>query len=86
MAACFAGGLSAQRVGAPTDDLTKVGVDELFSIEVTSVGRKAQELSKAPAAVFVLTAEDIRRSGATSVPEALRWVPGLTVLSQDGRS
>src|SRR5712692_6215471 len=76
----------AQRVGAPTDDLTKVGVDELFSIQVTSVGRKAQQLSKAPAAVFVLTAEDIRRSGATSIPEALRWVPGLTVLSPDGRA
>src|SRR6185369_4249869 len=73
-------------VGAPTDDLTKVGVDELFSIQVTSVGRKAQRLSKAPAAVFVLTAEDIRRSGATSIPEALQWVPGLTVLRLDGRS
>uniref|UniRef100_Q02A72 TonB-dependent receptor n=1 Tax=Solibacter usitatus (strain Ellin6076) TaxID=234267 RepID=Q02A72_SOLUE len=85
-AAWLIGNLGAQRVGAPTDDLTKLGVDELFSIEVTSVGRKAQGLSKAPAAVFVLTAEDIRRSGATSVPEALRWVPGLTVLSQDGRS
>lgn len=80
------GDLSAQRVGAPTDDLTKVGVDELFSIQVTSVGRKAQALSKAPAAIFVLTGEDIRRSGANSIPEALRWVPGLTVLSQDGRS
>ncbi len=85
-AAWLIGNLGAQRVGAPTDDLTKLGVDELFSIEVTSVGRKAQVLSKAPAAVFVLTAEDIRRSGATSIPEALRWVPGLTVLSQDGRS
>src|ERR1039457_5032136 len=76
----------AQRVGAPTDDLTKLGVNELFSVQVTSVGRKAQELSKAPAAVFVLTAEDIRRSGATSIPEALQWVPGMTVLSLDGRS
>ena len=85
-ATCLICSLSGQRVGAPTDDLTKLGVDELFSIEVTSVGRKAQALSKAPAAVFVLTAEDIRRSGATSIPEALRWVPGLTVLSQDGRS
>src|SRR6185369_6362535 len=75
-----------QRVGTPTDELTKVGVDELFSIQVTSVGRKAQALSKAPAAVFVLTAEDIRRSGATSIPEVLRWVPGLSVLSVDGRS
>src|ERR1022692_639795 len=76
----------AQRVGAPTDDLDKLSVDELFTLQVTSVGRKAQELSKAPAAVFVLTAEDIRRSGATSIPEALQWVPGLTVSRLDGRS
>src|SRR5450432_2444245 len=76
----------AQRVGAPTDDLTKLGMDELFSVQVTSVGRKAQKISKAPASVFVLTAEDIRRSGATSIPEALRSVPGMTVLSLDGRS
>jgi iron complex outermembrane recepter protein len=75
-----------QRVGAPTDDLTNLSADELFQIQVTSVGRKAQQLSKAPAAVFVLTAEDIRRSGATSIPEALQWVPGLNVLSVDGRS
>src|SRR5579871_3888855 len=75
-----------QRVGAPTDDLDKLSVDELFSLQVTSVGRKAQELSKAPAAVFVLTAEDIKLSGATCIPEALQWVPGLTVLRLDGRS
>lgn len=86
LAGVLGSGLFAQRVGAPTDELTKLGVDELFNIQVTSVGRKAQELSKAPAAVFVLTAEDIRRSGATSIPEALRWVPGLTVLSIDERS
>ena len=55
----------AQHVGVPTNDLDKVSIDELFSVQVTSVGRKAQKLSKAPAAVFVLTAEDIRRSGAT---------------------
>ncbi len=76
----------AQRVGAPSDDLDKLGVDELFTLQVSSVGRKAQQLSKSPAAVFVLTAEDIRRSGATSIPEALQWVPGLTVLRLDGRS
>lgn len=76
----------AQRVGSPTDDLTNVGVEELFSVQVTSVGRKAQKISKAPASVFVLTAEEISRSGATSIPEALRWVPGLTVLSLDDRT
>ena len=77
---------SGQRVGVPTTDLDNVSVDELFSVEVTSVDRKAQKLAKAPAAVFVLTAADIRRSGATSIPEALQLVPGLTVLSLDGRS
>jgi iron complex outermembrane receptor protein len=80
------GSVFAQRVGAPTGELDKLSVDELFSIQVSSVGRKAQQLSTAPAAVFVLTGEDIRRSGATSIPEALRWVPGLSVLSVDGRS
>ena len=84
--ACAGDAVWAQRVGAPTDDLAKVSVEELFSIQVSSVGRKAQQLAKAPAAVFVLTAEDIRRTGATSIPEALEWVPGLTVLSLDGRS
>src|SRR5436305_15259150 len=84
--ACVAGLLQTQRVGSPTDELDKLSVEELFGLQVTSVGRKAQQLSKAPAAVFVLTAEDIRRSGATSIPEALRWAPGLTVLRLDGRS
>ena len=86
LAACVSAPALAQRVGAPTDDLTNVGIDELFNVQVTSVGRKAQRISKAPASVFVLTAEDIRRSGATSIPEALRWVPGVTVLSLDDRS
>jgi len=86
LAAIAIGSAFAQRVGAPTDDLEKLNVDELFSVQVTSVGRKAQQLSSAPAAVFVLTADDIRRSGASSIPEALRWVPGLSVLGSDGRS
>ena len=78
--------LLGQSVGSPTDELSKLSVEELFGLQVTSVGRKAQQMSKAPAAVFVLTSDDIRRSGATSIPEALRSVPGLTVLRVDGRS
>ena len=74
----------AQRVGVPTDDLNNLSVDDLFQLEVTSVDRKAQQLSKAPASIYVLTAEDIRRSGASSIPEALQWVPGLTVLHVAG--
>jgi outer membrane cobalamin receptor len=43
---------------------------------VTPTGRE-QPLTQAPSAVTVITAEDIRRSGATSIPELLRFVPGL---------
>ena len=86
IALCLPCAVSAQRVGVPTTDLDKVRVDELFSVQVTSVDRKAQQLAKSPAAVFVLTSADIRRSGATCIPEALQLVPGLTVLQLDGRS
>ena len=85
-AVCLLSAAFAQRVGVPTTNLDNVSVDELFSVQVTSVDRKAQALAKAPAAVFVLTSADIRRSGATSIPEALELVPGLTVLRLDGRS
>ncbi|QDV27023.1 TonB-dependent receptor plug domain-containing protein [Aureliella helgolandensis] len=50
-----------------------------FDVEVTSVTRSESTVGRSPAAVFVLTNEMIRRSGATSIPEALRLVPGLTV-------
>jgi iron complex outermembrane receptor protein len=86
LAAGLSGVELAQQVGLPTNDLDKLTPDELFNVQVTSVGRKAQQIAKAPAAVFVLTAEDIHRTGATCIPEALRWVPGLTVLHVDGRS
>ena len=47
-----------------------------MDIEVTSVSRTAETLSSAAAAISVVTNEDIRRSGATTIPEALRGVPG----------
>ena len=53
-------------------------------MEVTSVSKKERPLGTSPAAVFVLTHEDIRRSGLTSVPELLRLVPGLHVARIDG--
>jgi iron complex outermembrane receptor protein len=63
-------------------DLT---LEELSNIVITSVSRSAEPLSDAAAAVAVVTDDEIRRSGATSVPEALRLVPGLHVarLSSD---
>lgn len=61
------------------DDLTQLSLEELLDIEVTTVSRKAESLSRAPAAVYVLTNEDLRRMGVSSVMEALRVVPGLQV-------
>lgn len=52
---------------------------EAFDLEVTLVSRKPEKLSEAAAAVYVITQESIRRSGATSIPEVLRMVPGLQV-------
>ncbi len=77
-----ASGTGAFGIRAP-NDLTSLSLEELIEIEVTSVSKKAQKLSEAPAAVFVLTQDDIRRSGAKSIPEALRLVPGLQVARID---
>ncbi len=57
-----------------------------MKIEVTSVARKGQKLSDTAAAVFVITQEDIRRSGATTIPEVLRIVPGLEVAQVDANT
>ena len=62
-----------------TDDLTQVSLENLMNMEVTSVSKKEQKLSQVAAAIFVITQEDIRRSGATSIPDLLRMVPGLDV-------
>jgi iron complex outermembrane receptor protein len=64
-------------------DLTQLSLEDLMDIEITSVAKKAQKLSEAPAAVFVITNDDLRRSGVTSIPEALRMVPGLQVARID---
>ncbi|MGC2061856.1 MAG: TonB-dependent receptor [Thermodesulfovibrionales bacterium] len=60
-------------------DFTGLSIEDLMSIEITSAGKKAQRLSDSATAVFVISQEDIRRSGVTSIPEALRMVPGLEV-------
>ena len=59
--------------------IENLSLDDLMQTEVSSVSRKSQTLSNTAAAVFVVNQEDIRRSGATSIPEALRYVPGLEV-------
>lgn len=59
--------------------LADMSLEELGAIEITSVSKRRQPLSDAAAAVFVITSDDIRRSGATSLAEALRLAPNLQV-------
>ena len=65
-------------------ELKKLSLEELTQIEVTSVSKKEEPLHHAAAAVFVITSEDIRRSGATSIPEVLRLAPGVEVARMTG--
>jgi iron complex outermembrane receptor protein len=60
-------------------DLAEKSIEDLMNMEVTSVSKKEQKLSSVAAAIFVITEEDIRRSGATNIPDLLRMVPGLDV-------
>lgn len=64
-------------------EFARLGIEELLAQPVSSVLRKEQSLRRAPSAVYVLKNDDIRRAGATSIQEALRLVPGLTVLRQN---
>jgi iron complex outermembrane receptor protein len=60
-------------------DLENMTLEQLVNVKVTSVSKKEENLNDAAAAIFVLSNDDLRRSGATSVAEALRLVPGMDV-------
>src|ERR1700716_3706511 len=60
-------------------DLSQVSIEDLMNIEITSASRKEQRAADVAAAVFVITHEDIRRSGMTTIPDLLRLVPGVEV-------
>jgi iron complex outermembrane recepter protein len=78
--------VAAQDLTASTGALKRLSIEQLMDIEVTSVSRSPETLSAAAAAVSVLTDEDIRRSGATTIPEALRGIPGLHVARRNANS
>src|SRR5713101_3898709 len=67
------------QAGTPSQDLTRVTIEDLMNLEITSALRKEQRLSEVPASVYVITQKDIRRSGMTTVPELFRLVPGMQV-------
>jgi iron complex outermembrane receptor protein len=63
--------------------LKQLSLEQLGNIEVTTASKEPVKVIRSPAAVYVLTQEDIRRSGATSIPEALRLAPGVEVARVD---
>ncbi len=67
--------------GDPLDDedLTELSLEELMNLEVTIASRSSEKLSEVPGAVYVITGDELRRSGHSSIPEALRMVPGFHV-------
>lgn len=65
------------------EDLLELSLEELMNVEVTSVSKKVEGRMGAAAAVTVISSEDIRRSGFTTIPEALRMVPGVQVARID---
>ena len=69
----------AQTPASSGNDIANKSIEELMNIDVTSVSRKEQKLSKAPAAVYVITQQAIERSGANTIPDLLRMVPGVQV-------
>ncbi len=87
-ALCFAPLLvlafAANAMAAEIIDFADMTLEELGNIKVTSVSKKPESLADAAASVFVITAEDIRRSGVTSLAEALRLAPNLHVARVHG--
>jgi iron complex outermembrane receptor protein len=78
-AVVHAGAAQAQTVASLLD----LSLEQLANIEVTSVSKRAQRLSEVAASVYVISSDDIRRSGATSLPEVLRLAPNLQVARAD---
>jgi iron complex outermembrane receptor protein len=66
--------------------LADASLEDLMNVEVTSVSRKEQKLSRTAAAAYVISQEDIRRSGATNIPDVLRMAPGVDVAQIDANT
>jgi iron complex outermembrane recepter protein len=63
--------------------LKQMSLEQLGDVEVTTVSKEPVKLARTPAAIYVITQDDIQRSGATSIPEALRLAPGVEVARID---
>jgi iron complex outermembrane receptor protein len=70
----------------PGTDLSQLSIEDLMSIEITSASRREQRTADVAAAVFVITQDDIRRSGMTTVPDLLRMAPGVDVAQHNSNN
>jgi iron complex outermembrane recepter protein len=68
-----------EAAGDPMVELSRMTLEQLSSVQITSVSKTAQSLSSAPASVYVITREELLRAGVTSVPEALRLAPNMQI-------
>ena len=66
-----------------SSSLMDLSLEELMQVEITTFSRRPTQLARTPAAVFVVSDSDITRSGARSIPDVLRMVPGLQVAQLD---
>jgi iron complex outermembrane recepter protein len=71
---------------AAVEELRRLSLEELVNLEITTVSRRPELLQDAAASVYVITSEEIRRSGANSLPEVLRLAPNLHIARQDART
>jgi iron complex outermembrane receptor protein len=76
--------LAAGNASRETEELIGLSLEELLQVQVTTLSRRPQTLSNSPAAVFVITDADIQKSGARTLPDVLRMVPGVQVAQVDG--
>lgn len=74
-----ASGFAIAQSKSADNQYLNLSIEELMNVKVTTVSRTPQKLTEVASAVFVITQDDIRRSGATSIPEALRMAPGVQV-------
>ncbi len=82
MSACIILSQPGKAPAQTVEELQHLSIEDLTNVEITSVSKRPEPLSQAAASIYVITHDDIRRSGAASVPEALRLAPNL-IVTQD---
>ena len=83
---CASATAAVQADETVVDGLKKLSLEELMAVDVSTASRLAEPLFETPAAVFVITGDDIRRSGVRSIAEALRLAPGVEVARRNAHA